>query len=164
MLQLYKSWFFVLLKIGSIAIFGMVGLLLLGTLLNLVSYRSKVVPPIRVIPSAESLGHEYLQAVTQKNRNYIAEDNECVLAQLLQDISQYDGAEVHNIVVSAKWESGNSNHQFEVTSIRFDYRSPRNRSWQSGEIRLLTATNLERNDSLLDALPFRRIHCAGPGV
>lgn len=147
-----------------IAIFGMVGFLLIGTLLNLVSYRSKLVPPIRIIPSSESLGHEYLQAVIQKNRNYIAEDNECVYAQFLQYIDRYDGAKVHNIVISTKWESGNSDRQFEVTSISFDYRFARNPSWQSGEIRLLTATNLESNDSLLDALPFRRIHCAGPGI
>jgi hypothetical protein len=162
--QSSKARFFLLLKIGSIAIFGMVGLLLVGTLLNLVSYRSKVVPPINVIPSAESIGYEYLQAVTQKNSNYIPEDNECVHAQLLKDITQYDGAKVRNTVVNTKWESGNSDHQFEVTSIRFDYRFPRNPSWQNGEIRLLTATNLERGNSLLDALPFRRIHCAGAGI
>jgi hypothetical protein len=159
-----KAWVFLLLKIASGAIFGVVLLFLVGTLLNFVSYRSKLVPPIRVIPSAESIGHEYLQTVIQRNRNYIAEDNECVHAQLLHDIAQYDGAKVHNIVVSAKWESGNSDHQFEVTSIRFDYHFPRNPSWQRGEIRLLTATNQEGNDSLVDALPFRRIHCAGPGV
>jgi hypothetical protein len=124
MLESSKAWFLGFLKIGLIAIFGMVGLLLVGTLLNLASYHSKVVPPIRVIPSAESLGHEYLQAVTQKNRNYISEDNECVHGQLFQDTILYGGAKVHNIVGSAKWNSGNSNRQFEVTSIRFNYHFP----------------------------------------
>jgi hypothetical protein len=164
MIQSYKAWFLILLKIGATTTVSIVVLLLVGTLLNLVSYRSKLVPPIRVIPSAESIGHEYLQAITQKNYQYIAEDKECVHGQLLQDIAQYGGAEVQNIVVSAEWLSGNSNSLIEVTSIRFDHRSAANPSWQNGEIRLLTATNLESSESLLDALPFRQIYCAGPGV
>jgi hypothetical protein len=164
MIQSFKAWFLILLKIGAITTISIVVLLLVGTLLNLASYRSKLVPPIRVLPSAESIGHEYLQAVTQKNHHYIAEDKTCVHGQLLQDIAQYGGAEVQNIVVSAKWNSVNSDSLIEVTSIRFDYHSAANPSWQSSEIRLLTATNLESSESLLDALPFRRIHCAGPGV
>jgi hypothetical protein len=154
---------FAFLKIGLISIFGMVGLLLIGTLLNFLSYRS-VLPVIVIMPSPESLGREYLQAVAQKNYNYISGDSGCARGQLLQDIAKYDGAEIGNIVVSAQWMSGNSDHQFEVTSIRFDYRFPKNPSWKSDEVRLMTATNLERGNSLLDALPFRRIHCAGPGV
>jgi hypothetical protein len=152
------------LKIGAIAIAGIGGLLLIGTLLNFASYRSKLIPPIRVIPSAESIGHDYLQAVIQKNHNYIGGDNGCVHAQFVKDIVQYGGAEVKNIVVKEQWDSGNSDAQFEVTSIRFDYRSTAKPSWQSGEIRLLTATNQEVGESLWNALPFRRIHCAGPGV
>jgi hypothetical protein len=166
MLQSSKIWLFVFLKISLGAILSIVGLLLIGILLNLVSYRTPI-RPTKIIPSAERLGHEYLQAVIQKNSNYIGkdnEDNQCAHGQLLRNIAQYDGAEVRNIVASGQWESGNSDHQFEVTSIRFDYRFPRNPSWQSGEIRLMTATNLLPNASLLDALPIRRIHCAGPGV
>jgi hypothetical protein len=163
MLHASKAFFFAFLKIGLISIFGMVGLLLIGTLLNFLSYRS-VLPVIVITPSPESLGREYLQAVVQKNHNYISEDSGCARGQLLRDIAKYDGAEIRNIVVSAQWMSGNSDHQFEVTSIRFDYRFPKNPSWKSDEVRLMTATNLERSNSLLDALPFRRIHCAGPGV
>jgi hypothetical protein len=164
MMQSFKMWFLLLLKIGASATISLLLLLSLGTLLNLASYRSKVLPPIRVIPNAERIGHEYLQAVIQKNHNYIAEGRDCVHSQLLQDIAQYGGAEVQNIIVSVKWDSGNGDAQFEVTSIRFDHRSAANPSWQSGEIRLLTATNMDRSESLMDALPFRRIHCAGPGV
>jgi hypothetical protein len=142
----------------------MVGLPLIGTLLNFLSYRSLLPPVIVIMPSPESLGREYLQAVAQKNYNYISGDSGCARGQLLQDIAKYDGAEIGNIVVSAQWMSGNSDHQFEVTSIRFDYRFPKNPSWKSDEVRLMTATNLERSNSLLDALPFRRIYCAGPGV
>jgi hypothetical protein len=160
---MHPKHFFAFLKIGLVSIFGMVGLLLIGTLLNFLSYRSAL-PIIVIMPSPESLGREYLQAVAQKNHNYISGDSGCARGQLLQDIAKYDGAEIGNIVVSAQWMSGNSDHQFEVTSIRFDYRFPKNPSWKSDEIRLMTATNLERNNSLLDALPFRRIHCAGSGV
>lgn len=159
--------FFAFLKIGLISIFGMAGLLLIGILFNFLSYRSELPPVIVITPSAESLGREYLQAVAQKNQNYISEGSEdsgCARGQLLRDIAKYGGAEIGNIVVSAQWMSGNSDHQFEVTSIRFDYRFPKNPSWKSDEIRLMTATNLERSNSLLDALPFRRIYCAGLGV
>jgi hypothetical protein len=153
-----------LLKIGAIATVSLAILISIGALLNLFAYRSKLVSPIRVIPSAQRIGYEYLQAVTQKYHNYITEDKTCVRAQLRQDIDRYGGAEVQNIVVSVKWDSGNSDAQMEITSIEFDYRFAANSFWKSGEIRLLTATNLERSESLIDALPFRRIHCAGPGV
>jgi hypothetical protein len=164
MIQISKVWFFLLLKIGAIALISLVVLLSIGTLLNLVSYRSKLVPPIRVVPSAESVGREYLQAVIQKKHHYISENRQCVHNQLLRDIAQYGDAEVQNIIVGVKWNSGNSDSLIEVTSIKFDYRSVANSSWQRGEIRLLTTTNLEPNESLQDALPFRRIHCAGAGV
>jgi hypothetical protein len=164
MIQSFKAWFFILFRIGAITTINVVVFLLIGTVLNFASYRSKLIPPIRVMPSPESIGREYLQAVTQKNHNYIAEENGCVHSHLLEDIAQYGGAEVRNIVVSAEWDSGNSNSLIEVTSIRFDYRSAANSSWQNDEIRLLTATNLESNESLLDALPFQRIYCEGPGV
>ncbi len=162
--QSSKAWFLIALRVGAIATASTVGLLLIGTFLNVAAYRSKLIPPIRVIPSAESVGNDYLQAIIQKQPHYIEGDNGCVHAQFVKDIAQYGGAEVQNVAVKEQWDSGNSDAQLEVTSIKFDYRSTTEASWQSGEIRLLTATNQERNQSLWDALPFRRIHCAGPGV
>ncbi|WP_180977034.1 hypothetical protein [Fischerella thermalis] len=41
-----------------------------------------------------------------------------------------------------------------VTSIKFEYRYSTKTPWQMSEIRLMTATNLERNNSVCDALAF----------
>ncbi|PMB17776.1 hypothetical protein [Fischerella thermalis] len=108
MLESFKQWLLILLKTGPIAIGGLVGIVVVGTLLNLASYRNKLGPVILPIPSAEIIGREYLQAVTQENRNYIAEDEKCVQGQLLQDIAKYGGTEVRNVSVVTEWHSGNN--------------------------------------------------------
>ncbi|PMB42886.1 hypothetical protein CEN40_17060 [Fischerella thermalis CCMEE 5205] len=61
---------------------------------------------------------------------------------------------MRNASVVTEWHSGNGNHQFEVTSIKFEYRYSTKTPWQMSEIRLMTATNLERNNSVCDALAF----------
>ena len=162
MLQSLKKWLFILLKIGTIATGGLLVIVGFATCGNLVSYKSKLPGPfILAIPSAESFGQEYLQAVIQKNRNYIADHQECGHSTLLEHITQYGGTEVRNTAIVADWHSGNGDHTFEVTVIKFEYRYSQTASWKPGEIRLMTATNLERINSLSDALPFRRIHCGG---
>ncbi|GAP94181.1 hypothetical protein [Leptolyngbya sp. NIES-2104] len=93
---------------------------------------------------------------------YVAVTGRIVREQLSREIAQYGGAELRNVSIRSEWHSGNSDHQFEVTSIQFEYRlKPQ---WQTAETRLMTATNLERTNSLVNALPFRRIYCAGSAV
>jgi hypothetical protein len=161
MSQSMKEGLCIFLKIGAIAMGGFVGLVAVGTFLNLVSYHNKLGGPyVLPIPSAESIGREYLQTVIQRNRDRIADDGTCVHGQLLQNIAQYGGAEVRNVSVVARWNSGNGDHQFEVTSIKFEHRYPTT-SWKMDELQLMTATNLERKNVLQDALPFRKIFCGG---
>ncbi|WP_427160930.1 hypothetical protein ACQFX9_04695 [Aliinostoc sp. HNIBRCY26] len=161
MLQSLKKWLLIVLKIGTIATVVLLVIVGFGTLYNLASYKSKLGLFILRIPSAESIGQEYLQAVIQKNRDYIADDQECSHSALLGHITKYGGAEVRNTAIVADWHSGNGDHTFEITVIKFEYRYSQTASWKPGEIRLMTATNLERSNSLPDALPFRRIHCGG---
>lgn len=162
MVQLIKKLLVILLKTGIIATCGLLGIIILGTLLNLVSYRSKLIGYVVLpIPSAESIGREYLLAVIQKNRNYITQEQECLHSTLLQDITQYGGADVQNLAITTELHSGNGDHHFEVTWVKFEYRYSTQLPWKPSEIRLMTATNLERKNSLPDALPFRRIVCGG---
>lgn len=165
MLQSLKKWLFIFLKTGTIVTGGLAAIVGVGTLFNLVSYKSKLPSPIILpLPSAEGIGREYLQAVIQKNENYIDDNQDCVHSLLIEHITQYGGTEVRNPSISVQWDSGNGDHQFEVTAIKFEYLDSTKKTWQMGEIRLLTATNVERSNYLPDVLPFRRIHCVGAGI
>ena len=167
-----RSYLLFLLKISVAAIASLPVLIVLGTFLNLASYRNDLISPFMLpIPSGEEIGRAYLLAVIQQDFDHIRGKNQvpltkqqnCSHQQLLRDIEQYGSSQVRNIVVTTEFHSGNSDHQFEVTLIRFKYRISPNNSWQASEIRLMTATNLERGNTLKDALPFRRIFCGGTG-
>ena len=135
------------------------GMLILGTIFNLFSYRSfpSVIFPI---PSAHQIGSNYLQAVLDINDSHISKDREGVYGQLKRDISKYGGAKTRNISIVGDLQSGNSDHVFEITSINFEYRHSIVNPWQKAKIQLITITNVERSNSLHDALPFRTIHCS----
>ncbi|WP_299402300.1 hypothetical protein [Acaryochloris sp. IP29b_bin.148] len=71
------------------------------------------------------------------------------------DINQYGGAKIRDISVQSKWQSGNSDHTFEITTIRFDHHQ-QDEAWQPGEITLMTASNLLEPP----ILPFPKITCS----
>ena len=167
-----KSYLPLPLKISLAAIASLLVIIVLGTLLNFAFYRNDLISPfIFPIPSAKGIGRAYLLAVLQKDFDHIrgkhhvslSKEQNCSHQQLLSDIEQYGSSQVRNIAITTEFYSGNSDHQFEVTSIRFKYRISPDNLWQVGEIRLMTATNLERGNTLKDALPFRRIFCGGAG-
>ena len=115
-----KKWLLILLKTGMITSIFTGGIVLVGLLVNFASYRNKLIPPfIFPIPSAESIGRRYLQAVAQENLNYLSEDKACVHSQLRQHITQYGDTELQYIAASAEWYSGNNDHQYELTTVTF---------------------------------------------
>jgi hypothetical protein len=67
--------------------------------------------------------------------------------------------ETRNVSVSAEWLSGNSDHEFEVTTIQFEYRHQVDHPWQKGAIELMTVSNIEGGNSFMANLPFRRYIC-----
>jgi hypothetical protein len=150
-----QKWQSIYLKIVAVTFGSSLGIIFLGTGLNI--FFGPVVLPI---PSANSIGRDYLNAVIQKDRHY--SKNACVQSALDRDIDQYsDIQEVRNISVKSTWKSGNGDHFFETTDIMFEYRHPKEPKWQKGQIFIMTASNLLRGDALADVLPFRRIICAG---
>lgn len=146
-------------RIASTIVATGVGLLL-GSLLGGIAvnlFLSKVWgPAVFPYPSAEQLGTDYLAAVIDKNKDYIAERNSCTRAELVDDIRHYGGAKIRDISVQSEWQSGNSDHTFEITTVQFVYQQS-NEDWQPGEITLMTASNLLEPP----ILPFRRIICGG---
>lgn len=131
------------------------GILLFATSINLF-LRKVWGPAVLPYPSAKQVGTNYLAAVIADNKAYIPEHNSCTHTDLISDIKHYGGAKIKDISVQSEWRSGNSNHTFEITTIRFAYRQP-HKDWQSGEITLMTASNLLEPP----ILPFRKIICSG---
>lgn len=112
-------------------------------------------PAVLPYPSAEQVGTDYLSAIIAKNKNYIPQHDSCTHTTLINDINQYGGAKIRDISVQSEWRSGNSDHTFEITTIRFDYHQ-QDEAWQSGEITLMTASNLLEPP----ILPFPKITCS----
>lgn len=146
-----EKWRKICLQATAFTSGGLITFLFLSTFINALSYRS-FRPIILPIPNAESIGRNYLQAVMQKQPSYPCSDDESM-------IKQFGGAQTRNISVNAKWQSGNSDHEFEITTIKFEYRHQSNNPWQKGEIQLMTVSNSEGRRSWQDNLPFRRLIC-----
>lgn len=133
----------------------LLGPFLLGILINL--FLNKLLgPAVLPYPSAEKVGTDYLSAIIAKNKNYIPQHDSCTHTALINDINQYGGAKIRDISVQSEWRSGNSDHTFEITTIRFDYHQ-QHEAWQPGEITVMTASNLLEPP----LLPFRKIICSG---
>jgi hypothetical protein len=103
-------------------------------------------------PTADTVARQYL--------NELVNGNTATLGDLVPDYQKYRGAQIRNIQTKAESESGNSDHFFEVTTISFEYRDRLNQ-WQPASFALMTDSNIERGNSFMDSLPFRRVIRSG---
>jgi hypothetical protein len=144
-----KTWQRIPLQVSLFVFGGLVTALLLGTLLNVLGERNfgSVVLPV---PTAERVGRDYLQAAIENQQ-----------ACQGNAIEQLRGAQTRHVSVESQWHSGNSDHIFESTTIRFEYRHKPSSPWQQGELAILTASNLWGFYTWQDYLPFRRRICTG---
>jgi hypothetical protein len=118
-----------------------------ATLLNMLAHNN-FRPLILPFPSASQLGQDFLQTVVDNKKNSVCSR---------ELINQFGGAETKNISVTAQWSSGNnSDHEFEITTIKFEYRKQVNQPWQKSNIHIVTASNIQDGTQL----PFRTYICA----
>ena len=133
----------------------LLGPFLFGIFINLFLHKL-LGPAVLPYPSAEKVGTDYLSAIISKNKNYIPQHDSCTHTVLINDIQQYGGAKIRDVSVQSEWRSGNSDHTFEITTVRFVYHQ-QDEDWQPGEITLMTASNLLEPP----IFPFRKIICSG---
>jgi hypothetical protein len=103
-------------------------------------------------PTADLVARDYL--------NNLVIGNTENLGDLVPNYQKYRGVEVRNIQTKAESQSGNSDHLYEVVTVEFEYRD-RLTVWQPDSFTLMTDSNIERGDSLLNNLPFRKVINSG---
>ena len=103
-------------------------------------------------PTADLVARDYL--------NNLVIGNTINLGELVPNYQKYRGVEIRNIRTNAESKSGNSDHLYEIVTIEFEYRD-RLTGWQSDSFTLMTDSNMERGDSFLNNLPFRKVVKSG---
>jgi hypothetical protein len=138
------------------SLFLLVGLppliILLCTIFNMcLGYRAygNIMLPF---PTADAIGRDYL--------NQLVQGNTANLGDLVPDYQKYRGVEIRNVRTSVESKSGNSDHFFEETTVEFEYRD-RQQGWQTAGFSLMTDSNIERGNSFVESLPFRRVIRSG---
>jgi len=111
----------------------------------------------RGYPSAESLALRYFKAVRQGNVEGAANlaDSGCrrlVREYAREDIAQFSGSKVRDVKVRASHGTGSDETYWSVL-IRFEYRHPKQSTWQSGKICIGTTKG--------ENLFFRHLTCGG---
>jgi hypothetical protein len=71
--SLFQKWIAIFLKVGTFSIGGLAAIMLGGTFMNMIAYRS-FRPFILPIPSASKIGQDYLQAVIHKKHNQVCDE------------------------------------------------------------------------------------------
>jgi hypothetical protein len=104
------------------------------------------------LPTAEAIAREYLDNLVSGNTTN--------LGDLVPDYQQYRGAQIRNLQTKAESRSGNSDHHYEVTTVQFEYRHPQT-GWQNATFELMTDSNIERGNSFMESLPFRKVIRSG---
>jgi hypothetical protein len=136
------------LKISVLIIILSFSIVVLATIFNMtLGYRAfgDIILPF---PTAETIARNYLD-------NLVRGDTEH-LADLVPDYQKYRGTEIRNFAVTTESLTGNSDHYFELTTATFQYRDPIS-GWQFATFTLMTDSNVERTNSLMDSLPFRKV-------
>jgi hypothetical protein len=126
----------------------LLSIVILSTIFNLVlGYRSlgDIILPL---PTAEMVARDYLNKLTSGDTKH--------LADLVPDYQKYRGAEIRNFEVTTESLSGNSDHYFELTTATFQYRVG-STDWQFATFTLMTDSNVERQNTFMQSLPFRKV-------
>lgn len=135
-------------KLSIFTIVMSLSIVILSTIFNLVLGYRGLGDIILPFPTAEMVARDYLDRVVRGDTKH--------LRDLIPDYQKYRGAEIRNFEVTTESLAGNSNHYFELTTATFQYRD-RNGSWQFATFTLMTDSNVERQNSLMDSLPFRKV-------
>jgi hypothetical protein len=104
------------------------------------------------VPSADAVARKYLDDLVKGNTD--------TLGDLVPDYRKYRGAQIRNLQTKAESRSGNSDHYYEVTTVQFEYRDLQT-GWQHASFELMTDSNIERGNSFMDSLPFRKVIRSG---
>jgi hypothetical protein len=104
------------------------------------------------IPTADLVARDYLHNLAIGNTEN--------LGDLVPNYQKYRGVEIQNIRTKAEYQSGNSDHLYEIVTVNFEYRDL-TKGWQSDSFTLMTDSNLERGDSFFNNLPFRKVFNSG---
>jgi hypothetical protein len=93
-------------------------------------------------PSTRAIARNYLDAVIDENleqsmRWTSADCQSEARARALEDMARYGGAEVRNLVIEMRYNTG-SDPGIETAAVRFEYRKPGASEWQVGKMWIVT--------------------------
>ncbi len=136
------------LKLSIFTTVILLSIVILSTIFNLVLGYRGLGDIILPFPTAEMVARDYLDKLVRGDTKQLTE--------LVPDYQKYRGAEIRNFQVTTESLAGNSDHYFELTTATFQYRDPIG-GWQFATFTLMTDSNVERQNSLMDSLPFRKV-------